>query len=180
MKLNKKFYQQKTLKIAEDLLGKIIVRKINGKKIIGEIIETEAYVGPNDLASHASRGRTKRTEVMFAEGGCWYVYLIYGMYYCLNIVTENKDYPAAVLIRAIQPIKGISANAKTDGPGKVSRALRIDKSLNFTAAFGKESKLWIEDWGIKTPKNKIKKSPRIGVDYAKQYKNKPWRFYIKK
>jgi DNA-3-methyladenine glycosylase len=101
------------------------------------------------------------------------------MYYCLNIVTERKNYPAAVLIRAIKPINGIGQKIKTDGPGKLCRALKIDKILNNQPAFGSKTKLWIEDRGIKIPSNQIKKSPRIGVDYAGEYKDKLWRFYLK-
>jgi DNA-3-methyladenine glycosylase len=99
MRLKQKFYNQPTLKVAQQLLGKFLIRKIDNKKLVSKIIETEAYVGPNDLASHASRGRTKRTEIMFGQPGYWYIYLIYGIYYCLNIVTEYKNCPAVVLIR---------------------------------------------------------------------------------
>lgn len=134
MRLNQQFYNQPTLKVTKLLLGKFLVHKIDTKKMVGKIIETEAYIGHHDLASHASRGKTPRTEIMFGSAGFWYIYLIYGMYYCLNIVTEQKNYPAAVLIRAIQPIKP----------------------------------------------SQIKKTPRVGVDYAGEYKNKPWRFLIKK
>ena len=107
MKLHQKFYNQSTLKIARLLLGKFLIRKIGKKTIIGQITETEAYVGPKDKASHASRGKTPRTAIMFGESGFWYIYLIYGMYYCLNIVTERKNYPAAVLIRAIKDRKSV-------------------------------------------------------------------------
>ncbi len=180
MKLNKSFYQQPTLKLSQQLLGKFLVRTLKQKqKIVGKIVETEAYVGPQDLASHASRGRTPRTEVMFGEGGFWYVYLVYGMYYCLNIVTEHKNYPAAILIRAVEPVSGIKPGIKTNGPGKLCRAFKIDKSLNSTPAFGKTAKLWIEDKGLILKPSQIKKSPRVGVDYAGIYKNKLWRFYIK-
>ncbi|MFA6215367.1 MAG: DNA-3-methyladenine glycosylase [Patescibacteria group bacterium] len=178
MKLNQNFYNQSTLKIAQQLLGKFLVRKIGNKLISGEIIETEAYVGPNDKASHASKGKTPRTAVMFGEPGFWYIYLIYGMYYCLNIVTEPKDYPAAVLIRAIKPISGFKQKIKTDGPGKLCRELKIDKTLNDLPAFGSPTKLWIEDRGLKIKPSQIKKSPRVGVDYAGEYKNKLWRFYL--
>lgn len=104
MKLSQNYYLQPTLKIAQDLLGKVLIRKFRNKKIAGIITETEAYIGFNDKASHASQGKTKRNQIMFMRGGRAYVYLIYGMYYCFNIVTEEKDSPAAVLIRAIQPI----------------------------------------------------------------------------
>src|SRR3989338_1308116 len=179
MRLKKEFYRQPTLKLSQQLLGKFLVRKIGRKKIVGKIVETESYIGPNDLASHASRGKTPRTQIMFGDGGFWYIYLGYGMYYCLNIVTEHKNYPAAVLIRAVEPVAGLKSDTKTKGPGKVCRAFKIDKNLNGTRAFGNKARLWIEDRGIKLKPNQIKKTTRIGVDYAGEYKNKLWRFYIK-
>jgi DNA-3-methyladenine glycosylase len=178
MKLPHNFYNQSTIKIARQLLGKFLISKVKGKKIVGMITETEAYVGPNDKASHASRGKTPRTEIMFGEPGYWYIYLIYGMYYCLNIVTEHKNYPAAVLIRAVKPVSGLKPEIKTDGPGKLCKAFKIDKNLNGKTAFDKKTNLWIEDRGLKIKSSQIKKSPRIGVDYAKEYKDKLWRFYI--
>ena len=184
MRLNQKFYNQPTLKIARQLLGKFLVKKesAGGQShfLVGRIIETEAYVGPKDLASHASRGRTPRTKIMFGEPGYWYVYLIYGMYYCLNVVTEHKNYPAAVLIRSVEPVSGFKESIKTDGPGKLCRGFKIDKQLNGSPAFGTQAKLWIEDRGLEIKSNRIKKSPRIGVDYAGEYKGKLWRFCIKK
>jgi len=179
MRLNQNFYNHPTRKVASQLLGKFLIRQIGNKKIVGEIIEVESYIGPNDLASHASRGRTKRTELMFGEAGFWYIYLIYGMYYCLNIVTEHKNYPAAILLRAVKPISGLKPEIKTDGPGKLCRAFKIDKSLNGKAAFAKNCQLWIEDRGIKISPRQIKKSTRIGVDYAGEYKDKLWRFLLK-
>ena len=178
MRLNQNFYNQSTLKFAQLLLGKFLVRKINGKKIIGMITETEAYVGPKDLASHASRGKTKRTEIMFGPPGFWYVYLIYGMYYCLNIVTEHKNYPAAVLIRSVKLAGNTALTKKTNGPGKLCREFKIDKNLNNHSAFAKNTNLWIEDRGEKIKSSQIKKSTRVGVDYAGEYKDKLWRFYL--
>ncbi|MFA6410878.1 MAG: DNA-3-methyladenine glycosylase [Candidatus Buchananbacteria bacterium] len=176
MRLPQQFYNQPTLKVAQQLLGKFLVHKIGKKTIISLITETEAYVGPKDKASHASRGKTPRTEIMFGQPGFWYIYLIYGMYYCLNVVTEKNDYPAAVLIRAVK-LQPENNKLKTDGPGKLCRALKIDKKLNGQPAFGKTS-LWIEDNGLKIKPSQIKKAPRIGVDYAKEYKDKLWRFYL--
>ena len=188
-KLNRKFFQQKTERVAKELLGKVLVRKIGNKILSGTIVETEAYIGPHDLASHASRGRTDRSDIMFREAGNWYVYMIYGFYYCLNIVTEEKDYPAAVLIRALEPLEGIEIMKKyrnvdnvanfTSGPGKLCKALAIDKSLNCASATSKNSKLYIEDRSMKIPRNKIAKSTRIGVDYAGHWKDKLLRFYVK-
>ena len=176
--LAQEFYQQNTREVAKELLGKYLIREIDGQKIIGQITETEAYCGPKDLACHGSRGRTPRTETLFGEAGCWYVYLIYGMYYCLNIVTEKENYPSAVLIRGVKPISGLDKNIKTDGPGKLCRAFTIDKKINNSSAF-KSPSLWIEDWGEKIKPNQIKKTPRIGVDYAGEYKDKMWRFILK-
>lgn len=175
-KLPQQFYNQNTLKVANGLLGKYLIRQIGSTKIIGQIIETEAYCGQYDLASHASRGKTPRTEVMFGPAGYWYIYLIYGMYYCLNIVTEEKNYPGAVLIRAVKPIAGLSKNIKVDGPGKLCRAFEITVKQNKTKAYGLKTDIWIEDWQAKI--GKIKSASRIGVDYAKEYKDKKWRFYI--
>lgn len=130
------------------------------------ITETEAYDGFEDLASHAAKGRTNRTEVMYGEPGRWYVYLIYGMYDMLNIVTGPVDYPSAVLIRGVSGI---------DGPGKLTRSLRISRAQNAMPA-KKESGLWIEARGIVITPSEIQTTPRIGVAYAKEWAEKPWRF----
>ena len=168
--LKQKFFNRDTKVVAKDLLGKFLVRKIGKKEISAMITETESYDGPNDLASHASKGKTKRTEVMFGHSGFFYIYLCYGMYYMLNIVTGKKDYPAAVLIRGI---------VGKNGPGKLTKFLRIDKKFNEKLA-SKKSNLWFEDRGVKIPKNKIIKTPRIGVDYAGPiWSKKKYRFFIK-
>ncbi|OGY44125.1 MAG: hypothetical protein A3B89_03195 [Candidatus Buchananbacteria bacterium RIFCSPHIGHO2_02_FULL_40_13] len=174
-KLPSKFYQQNTVKVAKKLIGKYLVRKIGRQLIVGQITETEAYGGEHDLASHASRGLTPRTKIMFGPAGYWYVYLIYGMYYCLNIVTDQKDKPGAVLIRAVKPIAGLSQGLKIDGPGKLCRAFKITKKQNGAQSFG-AANLWLEDRKIKIPK--IKSAKRIGIDYAKEDKDKLWRFYL--
>lgn len=188
-RLEKKFFEQKTERVARQLLGKVLTHKVGQKIISGMITETEAYVGPDDLASHASKGKTNRTSVMFGEASVWYVYLIYGFYYCLNIVTEKKDYPSAVLIRALEPLKGIKYMKQhrnidiltnlTNGPGKLCQALKIDKALNNTSAVLKNSTLFIEDRGLKIASKNIIKTARIGVDYAGEWKNKLLRFYVK-
>lgn len=167
--LSQAFYNQKTLFAAKNLLGKYLVRKTGNKKIVGKITEVEAYNGPNDLASHASRGKTKRNEIMFGNPGYWYVYLVYGMHFCLNIVTEKKGYPAAVLIRGVE-----TETEKISGPGRVCQAFKIDLKLNKTKAFGKKAVIWIEDRGEKIAP--IKKTPRIGIDCAKNCKDKLWRY----
>lgn len=176
MVLKRKFYQQDTLRIAQDLLGCFLVRKINGKIIKGIITETEAYIGEDDLACHASRGRTPRTEIMYGEAGHAYVYMIYGMYHCLNIVTERKNFPAAVLIRGIQISNG-STDKLLDGPGKLCKFLKIDSKLKGWD-LTKRKKLWIEQ-GIRIKKSDIKSDKRIGIDYAKHCKHYLWRFYLK-
>jgi DNA-3-methyladenine glycosylase len=172
--IKKHFYTRSTLKVAQDLLGCFLVRKIGKKIIHGRITEVEAYIGEDDLACHASKGRTPRTEIMYGHAGYAYVYMIYGMYNCLNVVTEKKDFPAAVLIRSIQ-IEGVE-HKKTNGPGKLCRFLKIDRKLNnldMTVGEG----LWIE-MGNKIDFKSIKKSKRIGVDYALHCKHYLWRFTL--
>lgn len=134
------------------------------------ITETEAYDGPDDKASHAHRGKTARNEVMFREAGFWYVYLVYGMHHMLNIVTGKKEYPAAVLIRGA---------GEYDGPGKLAKALRINRQQNGKKA-GRLGGLWIEDRGVSISKRRIQKTPRIGVAYAEEWAKKPYRFVLKK
>ncbi len=167
------FFDQSTLSVARQLLGCYLVRK-QGRIIKRALIcETEAYVGPQDQASHASRGRTKRTEVMFGQPGYAYIYLIYGMYYCFNIVTGKQGYPAAVLVRSV-----ILDNKLINGPGKVCQELKIDKKLNREDLLT-STKIWLEK-GDKVPLKNIKTAPRIGIGYAGKWKHKPWRFFIKK
>lgn len=133
------------------------------------ITEVEAYVGPKDKASHASRGKTERTRVMFGRPGYWYVYLIYGLYYCLNIVTEKEGYPAAILIRSVEKVKG---------PGRLCRKFKIDTTFNQKPA-SRKTGLWIEDRGVIVRPGSISGGKRIGVEYAGKWKEKPWRFYFK-
>ncbi|MCC6145405.1 MAG: DNA-3-methyladenine glycosylase [Candidatus Hydrogenedentes bacterium] len=177
-KLPQSFYHRDTLDVARDLIGKCLVHAQGDARFAGIITETEAYCGPHDLACHASKGKTKRTEVMFGPPGHWYVYLIYGMYHCLNIVTEREHYPAAVLIRGVHPVTGLDHPVKTDGPGKLCRAFAIDRALNTTPAFGRSAVLWIEDRGIVVPEERVQVTTRVGIDYAKEYRDKPWRFLV--
>lgn len=170
-KLEQKFFVQPTLKVARELLGKYLIVNRKGHLHIGRIVETEAYVGEKDKASHAERGKTERNKIMWEKGGKLYVYLIYGMYHCLNIVTERVGYPAAVLIRAIEPIFGIKG--KVNGPGKLCRELGIatkDTRLDLT----KSSEIYIKDIGEGS--QKVLATPRIGVDYAEEWAKKKWRF----
>ena len=166
--LRQDFFNRPTLKVASELLGKFLVRNIGGKTIALMITEVEAYTGHNDMASHAARGKTPRNAPMFGEAGYWYVYFTYGMHWMLNIVTEKKDYPAAILIRGVS---GIS------GPARLTKFLHIDKKLNNHPA-SRESGLWIEDRGVKISPRQISKSKRVGVDYAGVWKNKLWRLKI--
>jgi DNA-3-methyladenine glycosylase len=185
VKLGREFYRRPTLEVAENLLGKVLVRRLNGRKLAGKIVETEAYIGQQDLACHASRGKTPRTSIMFEPGGFAYVYMIYGFYFCLNVVTEAEGYPAAVLIRAIEPLAHTAVmrelrkdprrdNNIASGPGKLCMAMAIDKALNGEDLTG--NTLWIEDRKLEV--GRIKTTPRIGVDYAGEYRNKPWRFFV--
>ena len=166
--LTRQFFNRHTGLVAQELLGKFLVRKKGDKIIAAMITDVEAYAGPHDKASHASRGKTPRTEVMFGKAGYWYIYLIYGMHYCLNIVTEKEEYPAAILIRGVE---GIS------GPGRVSKYFGIDKTFN-AKSVSKKNGLWIEDRGIKVKPRRIRRGKRIGVEYAGAWKDKLWRFYI--
>ena len=154
--LSKKFFEKNALKVAENLLGKYLVRKIGDKEIALKINEVEAYDGFEDKASHAHKGKTERNKVMFGEAGNWYVYLVYGMHNMLNIVTGNKDYPAAILIRGVGEI---------NGPGRLTKFLKISKKLNGKTS-SLETILWFEDRGETVDKKKIKRTSRVGVDYA--------------
>jgi DNA-3-methyladenine glycosylase len=184
-KLSRSFYSRSTLQVASDLIGKVLVRDFGGQRLAGKIVETEAYVGPHDLACHASKGHTARTSIMFGPAGYAYVYMIYGFYFCLNVVTERQGYPAAVLIRGLEPLENLEFmrqlrnNPERDtnvasGPGKLCMAMSIDKRLNGEDLLG--ATLWIEDRNLDSVP--ILTSPRVGVDYAGEYKNKPWRFYL--
>ncbi|MFL6576354.1 MAG: DNA-3-methyladenine glycosylase [Povalibacter sp.] len=172
--LPRSFYLQPTLQVARQLLGMHLVHRSAAGIQVGRIVETEAYQGPKDLAAHSSRGRTARTEVMFGEAGHAYVYLIYGFWHCLNVVTAEDGVPHAVLIRALEPISGI--NDTTHGPGLLCRALGIDRTFNGHDLT--QSDLWIEQPSVETHrKPQIARSARIGVDYAGDWAKKPWRFY---
>ncbi len=168
------YFARPTVQVARSLIGKYLVRVIEGRRLEGKIVEVEAYVGPEDKACHASKGRTLRTDVMFGPGGIAYVYLIYGMYHCLNVVTEREGFPSAVLIRAIE-LEG----DLIDGPGKLCRALQIDRSLNRADLTFGES-LWFEDRGEAVGRGAIEAHPRVGVDYAGEWAKKPWRFRLRR
>jgi DNA-3-methyladenine glycosylase len=189
-KLSQEFYlRENVVDISRDLIGKFLVTNINDELTSGMIIETEAYNGIVDKASHAyNNRRTKRTEVMYSRGGVSYVYLCYGIHHLFNIVTNVQDIPNAVLVRAILPKDGIKTMLKrrkqksvtkkfSDGPGTVSEALGI-KTRHSGIAFN-EDVIWIEDRGVHFNKKEIQVGPRIGVDYAKEDALLPYRFRLK-
>ena len=171
--LPRSFYARPAVEVARDLLGRVLVHQDGRVRRAGRIVETEAYVGPHDLACHASKGRTARTDPMFGEPGHAYVYLVYGMYHCFNVVTDAEGYPAAVLVRAVSPIS--NCVGKTDGPGKLSRALSIDLALN--RADLTDGVLFVER-GTPAPPRAIAKGPRIGVDYAGAWTRRHLRFWL--
>lgn len=188
-KLTREFYtRSNVLTVARDLLGKLLVVPApNGTRVSGIIVETEAYRGPQDRASHAYGGRrTNRSETMYEVGGTAYVYFVYGMYHQFNVVTNTRDTPHAVLIRALEPVEGIdimhrrrhgqSDHNLTNGPGKLCIALGIDRKLDRADLTG--DRVWLEE--IENyPRPRISSGPRIGIDYAEDWVDKPWRFWIR-
>ena len=171
-KLARSFYDRDTIQVAKELLGKFLVHKVNGVKRVAKIVEVEAYLGPHDLAAHSARGLTPRTQVMFGPPGHAYVYLIYGLYHCMNVVTEEAGHASAVLLRALEPIKNVNLN--TRGPGLVCKAMGVDKRLHGHDLLS--SDFYIAEG--ETESCKIVKRPRIGVDYAKHWAKRHLRYYI--
>lgn len=173
-KLPRSFYDRDTITVSRELLGKHLVHLSSGVERIGRIVEVEAYLGPHDLAAHSAKGLTERTKVMFGPPGHAYVYLIYGMYYCMNVVTEREGHASAVLLRAVEPVKNVEG--RTQGPGLLCNAMRIDKRLNAHDLVG-------DEFYIATPPNTVPvtivKRPRVGVDYAKRWAKRHLRFYIR-
>lgn len=173
-KLPRAFYDRDTILVAQELLGKNIVHVSHGIERIGKIVEVEAYLGSHDRAAHSAKGLTERTKIMFGKPGYAYVYMVYGMYFCMNVVTECEGHASAVLLRAVEPIKNI--NSRTQGPGLLSKALEIDKRLNghdllsdnFYIAANAKPESFV-----------MAKKPRIGVDYAGGWAKRLLRFYIK-
>lgn len=189
-KLANEFYQRNdVLEISRELMGKMVVTRWNGKLTSGRIVECEAYAGPKDKASHAFGGRrTNRTEIMYAPGGVAYVYLCYGIHQMLNVVTNVKDVPQAILIRALEPVEGIKEmmrrtskpvadNTLTRGPGNVCKALGI--FTHHTGLSLRSKELYIVDDGFAYADSEVHRSPRIGVDYAGKDALLPYRFYVK-
>jgi DNA-3-methyladenine glycosylase len=173
-KLPRTFYDRDTILVAHELLGKWLVHHSGGIARVGKIVEVEAYLGEHDLAAHSSKGLTARTKPMFGPPGFAYVYLIYGVHHCMNVVTERAGHASAVLLRAVEPVKNLAG--KTNGPGLLCRAMKIDRRLN-------AHDLLSDDFFIAQPeaaeKFSIVKRPRIGVDYAKHWAKRRLRFYIK-
>lgn len=160
-----------TVGLARWLLGKVLVCATQGGRVEAMITEVEAYDGERDLACHASKGCTPRTEVMYRAGGCWYVYLCYGMHEMLNLVTGPAGEPAAILIRGLEGV---------NGPGRLTKRLGIDRRLNGTPA-APASGLHVEDHGLRIPRSRLRRGPRVGVDYAGPvWAAKPWRFWVEK
>jgi DNA-3-methyladenine glycosylase len=188
-KLTREFYlRPDVLAVSRDLLGKLlVVPAASGERVSGKIVEVEAYRGPEDRASHAYGGRrTKRTETMYGTGGVAYVYFVYGMYYQFNVVSGVADVPHAILVRALEPVEGLELmrarrhshpdHNLTNGPGKLCIAMGIDRQLDGADLLG--DRVWIEDFETVSPR-RIARGPRIGIDYAQEWIDKPWRFWIR-
>lgn len=173
-KLPRAFYDRDTITVARELLGKHLVHRVNGTELIGRIVEVEAYVGPHDLASHSSRGLTGRTKVMYGPPGHAYVYLIYGVHCCMNVVTDREGHGAAVLLRALEPVSKLEG--RTCGPGLLCRTMQIDRQLD-------AHDLLSDDFFIAAPPTagrlSIAKSPRIGVNYARHWAKRHLRFFLR-
>jgi DNA-3-methyladenine glycosylase len=185
-RLKRSFFIQPTLVVAKKLLGKYLCRKFGKKVLVGKIVETEAYIGPNDRASHAYGGKiTKRNRAEYLIGGHIYIYLVYGMYWQLNISTAQAGKPECVLIRALEPVEirgqksSKSLQKLASGPGKVCQWLKLDKSF-YGEDLVTSKKIWLENRGDKIKEKDIACGPRIGIDYAGPiWSKKPWRFYLK-
>lgn len=199
MRLDKEFYKRDTRVVAEELLGKILVRKINGRLLKGRIVETEAYIGEIDKACHAYGGkRTQRTELLYGEPGLAYVYFIYGLYHCFNLITEREGYASGVLVRAVEPLEEIETICElrfkkaykelsryekkniSNGPSKLCMAMNITKAENGVQTI-RSDELYVEEPSeeYKLDKFEIVKSKRVGIDYAEEARDFLWRYYIK-
>jgi DNA-3-methyladenine glycosylase len=168
------FFARPTLEVARDLLGAWLVHELPEGRRIGRVVETEAYVGPEDRGSHAHRGRTSRTWPMFGPPGRAYVYLIYGVHHCLNVVTEGEGYPAAVLLRAMEPVEGLAGPAR--GPGLLCRAMGVDR--RHTGQDLTAPPLYFVAGDGPVGAERVERGPRIGIDYAGEWAARPWRFWV--
>jgi DNA-3-methyladenine glycosylase len=191
-RLQRDFYARDTLTVARDLLGRRLVRVLDAERLSGIIVECEAYIGGDDTACHASRGRTPRNEVMFGPPGFSYVYFTYGIHWMLNVVTEKDGFPAAALLRAIQPVEGVETmralrqakgKPRTDrdltcGPARLTQALAIDKAFN-GADLTASKRLWLEA-GEPVSDGHIERGPRVGIGYAADKDRlAPWRLWVR-
>jgi DNA-3-methyladenine glycosylase len=171
-KLPREFYDRDTTQVAQDLLGKHLVHIVDGVERVGRIVETEAYLGPHDLAAHSARGLTDRTRVMFGPPGHAYTYLIYGMHWCMNVVTQPEGHASAVLLRALEPVRNLEG--RTQGPALLCKAMGIDRRHNGRDLLGDEFHIADPGEGARI---RIVKRPRIGVDYAGHWARRLLRFY---
>jgi DNA-3-methyladenine glycosylase len=189
MRTTRSFYTQPTRDLARALLGCRLVRRWKGQRLSGLIVETEAYIGETDLACHARFGRTSRNAVMYGSPGCAYVYFTYGMHWMLNVVSEAEHFPAAVLIRALEPQEGIDLMSLhrpvlrpielCRGPAKLTQALRIDQALNGVNLCNRRGDLWIES-GAALSARSVERGPRVGLfNTPEPWKSKPWRYWVK-
>jgi DNA-3-methyladenine glycosylase len=190
MRLSRSFFARDTLAVTRDLLGRYLVHELDGMRLSGKIVEVEAYVGEDDEASHASPGPTERNASMYGPAGHAYVYLIYGMYHCFNIVTERAGFPAAVLVRALEPLEGLDSMRKrrgavgmrdihklTSGPGRLCQAMAIDRQHDGADLCAPQASLFLE-MGDSIPDAVVASSPRINVRGDEVATRTPWRFYV--
>lgn len=183
-RIPRQFYNRPTLVVSKDLLGKYLVRKVGRKELAGKIVETEAYIGPQDRAAHTYGGKiTQRNKTVYLEGGRAYIYLCYGINWMLNLTTREKGIPECILIRALEPSLGEYGNSKefeslTNGPGKLCRWLKLDKTFD-EEDLVRSKKFWLEDRGEEIKKSQIITTKRIGIDYAGIWAEKSWRFFLK-
>jgi DNA-3-methyladenine glycosylase len=188
VKLPREYYARPTLTVARNVLNQRLVRIYEGQRLAGRIVEVEAYIGMEDEASHARFGKTERNAAMFGPPGHAYVYLIYGIHHCLNLVTGEGGFPAALLVRAVEPVEGIEVQQRlrgperpfrdlTRGPGRLCEALAIDKDLDGADLCAPDTELWIEE-DEAVPEERIAQSPRIGVRGDAEARTIPWRFYV--
>ena len=187
-RLEREFFARDTLRVARDLLGRVLVRVLDGERLSGRIVEVEAYIGEEDQASHARVGRTERNAAMYGPPGHAYVYLIYGVHHCLNLVTEREGFPAAVLVRALEPLEGIERmralragrpdRQLTSGPGRLCQALAIDRRFDGADLCAPDSLLFLEE-GKPVSEHSIAAGPRVGVRGDEAALRAPWRFYLR-
>jgi DNA-3-methyladenine glycosylase len=188
-RLTRDFFSRDARSVARDLLGQILVHQTGDRRLAGRIVETEAYTGWDDMASHGHRGKTPRNAAMFGPAGVSYVYLIYGVHWLLNVVARplRVDYPAAVLLRAVEPVEGLKYMAArrsgrpqqewTNGPGRLTMALGIDKAHDGLDLVSPESPIFFEE-DETIPGGQVRTGPRVGIDVPEPWKSKPWRYWI--